>query len=229
MNGNPPTFEGICSNAAVQQYQQTYGTYSCNKKQMLRGEFWSSVVYPSAGASQLTFFGTANNGTFNRALTNIPQPNRFGNVDFLLKSIYMHLYIDNAAISSFTGLNASTLYSDLIAGLAQTGYFTLSISGKKLVEVNKPLLKFGCGGSPIRWASAGLQPYFTPQARLSSKHVARAGVQPNIFIPEDSTFECQIQWPSGAIPILATSVVNDSTNPLYIKVVFDGIVFRPVA
>jgi hypothetical protein len=53
-------------------------------------------------------------------------------------------------------------------------------------------------------------------------------VDPNILIEAEQQFTVKINYPSGAIPVIASGLVNDSTNPLKIGVIFDGLLLRPV-
>jgi hypothetical protein len=53
-------------------------------------------------------------------------------------------------------------------------------------------------------------------------------VDPNILIEAEQQFTVTLDFPSGVVPVLATNVVNDSTNPLKVGVIFDGLLLRPV-
>jgi hypothetical protein len=53
-------------------------------------------------------------------------------------------------------------------------------------------------------------------------------VDPNILIEAEQQFTVQINYPSGLVPVLATNVVNDTSNPLKIGVILDGLLLRPV-
>jgi hypothetical protein len=53
-------------------------------------------------------------------------------------------------------------------------------------------------------------------------------VDPNILIEAEQQFNVSLQFPSGIVPVLATNVVNDSTNPLKVGVILDGLLLRPV-
>ena len=53
-------------------------------------------------------------------------------------------------------------------------------------------------------------------------------VDPNILIEAEQQFNVSLQFPSGIVPVLATKVVNDSTNPLKVGVILDGLLLRPV-
>jgi hypothetical protein len=51
---------------------------------------------------------------------------------------------------------------------------------------------------------------------------------PNILIEAEQQFNVKLNLPSGVVPVLATNVVNDSTNPLKVGVILDGLLLRPV-
>jgi len=53
-------------------------------------------------------------------------------------------------------------------------------------------------------------------------------VDPNILIEAEQQFNVKISFPSGNVPILATNVVDDTTNPVKIGVILDGLLLRPV-
>jgi hypothetical protein len=53
-------------------------------------------------------------------------------------------------------------------------------------------------------------------------------VDPNILIEAEQQFNVKVSFPSGNVPILATNVVDDTTNPVKIGVILDGLLLRPV-
>jgi hypothetical protein len=53
-------------------------------------------------------------------------------------------------------------------------------------------------------------------------------VDPNILIEAEQQFSVKLSYPSGSVPVLASAVANDSTNPLKVGVIFDGLLLRPV-
>jgi hypothetical protein len=48
------------------------------------------------------------------------------------------------------------------------------------------------------------------------------------LIEAEQQFNVKLSFPSGVVPVLATNVVNDSTNPLKVGVILDGLLLRPV-
>jgi hypothetical protein len=53
-------------------------------------------------------------------------------------------------------------------------------------------------------------------------------VDPNIMIEAEQQFSMTISFPSGLVPVLGTGVTDDTTNPLKVGVILDGIEFRPL-
>lgn len=198
-------------------------------KQAFRQQFYSFVKYPEAGGSQFNFFGDAVNTAVNRQLTNLPQANRFGNVDFQLKSIGIGIFINNELISSATTTITSSLYGDLIGGFAQSGVFELRVAGKTLIQVNKPFLTFGSGSSMPqvkRLVTGNVE--ILGRATLLSREKTAYSVDPNIIIKDNQNFEAVISYPSGLVPVIGTGVTDNTTNPLYVGLIFDGLVYLPI-
>ena len=53
-------------------------------------------------------------------------------------------------------------------------------------------------------------------------------VDPNILIEAEQQFNVKLSYPSGLVPVIANAVANDSTNPLKVGVILDGLLLRPV-
>jgi hypothetical protein len=53
-------------------------------------------------------------------------------------------------------------------------------------------------------------------------------VDPNILIEAEQQFNVKLSYPSGLLPVISTGVANDSTNPLKVGVILDGLLLRPV-
>jgi hypothetical protein len=54
---------------------------------------------------------------------------------------------------------------------------------------------------------------------------------PNILIEAEQQFNVSLQFPSGAVPVLATNVINiggANANPYKIGIILDGLLLRPV-
>lgn len=230
------------SSAEVLGYlQQQYGSADYKSWQSLRQQFYSYVTYPLAGSARLTFFGAAlgTAGTTTQ-LTNMPQAGQFGQQHFLLKSIRCKFFIQTWDLQVWAGLNANTLYSDLIDGLFQSGVLELNINARQYAQIPKPFLYAPPADGRAQVYSAGLGGTFTissgvvtdliwapPYATLDSRRDAGYMVDPNILIEAAQNFEVVISWPTGLVPVIATTIVT-AGNPLSVGVSLDGILFRPV-
>jgi len=53
-------------------------------------------------------------------------------------------------------------------------------------------------------------------------------IEPSILVEPEQAFSVQINYLSGAVPVISSNVVNDSTNPLYVGVTLDGVLLRPL-
>ena len=232
------------SSQALGYLQAVYGSANYSDWQMLPTDFWSCQPYVEAGVTQLNFFGTTFGSTSqNIMLTNLGQQSNFGTNHFLLKSINCSLFIKTWAVNTFAGLNADTLYSDLVNGFPWTGVLDLTIGARPFVTIPKPLLYAPPGRGETVVKTAGptsatfneaapntLATFISgpPYARLSNKVRGNYLVDPNIFIPAQQTFTLTASWPSGLVPVIGTGVTDDTTNPLYMCVTLSGILLRPV-
>lgn len=232
------------SSQALAYLQGAYGSANYGAWQMLPTDFWSCQPYLEAGVSQLSFFGTTfGTSGQNLMLTNLGTQSNFGTNHFLLKSINCSLFIKTWAVNTFAGLNADTLYSDLVNGFPWSGVLDLTIGARPFVTIPKPLLYAppGRGESVVKTAGPtsmtlteatpntlatliGPPPY----ARLSAKRKGNYLVDPNIFIPAQQTFTLTTSWPSGLVPVVGTGVTDDTSNPLFICVTLSGLLLRPV-
>lgn len=232
------------SEEVLSYLQSRYGSANYKSWQTVRKTFYSYVNYPTGGQSVTTFFGTAIGGV-NRQLTNIPKANSVGQNHFLLKSIRTNWFLDDTKIGSYAATDATTFYTDIVNGLFQAGVMEFNISSRSFAQIVKPFLYAPpASGSPNMW-SACLQALIlaegtpntlssssclVPFANLGSRHSNKYLVDPNILIEAEQSFETKISFPSAAgVPTVnATSIVNNTTNPLYLGVLLDGIQYRPV-
>lgn len=239
MNGT--TFQD--SQSALSYLQSKYGSANYRSWQSLRKEWWSYVNYPTAGASVFNFFGDSigQNG-ITRQMTNMPKSGSFGQNHFLLKAIRLSYYIENNLEDGPTfAADADVLYSDKINGIFQAGVLEVLIGDRVFIQLPKPFLYAPpSDGAPEHYGAgltdftAGSPPAITslstnvPHAELGGYRDSAYMVDPNILIEAEQHFEVRLKYDTGALAIIATDVVNDSTNKLHVGVVFDGIVFRPV-
>lgn len=231
------------SQQVVSYLQGKYGSANWSQLQTLRNPFYSYQTYPLAGSAQMNFFGDSI-GTGGATLqdTNLPKQNSFGQVHFLLKSIYFDFKLTDPTLNAWSGLDASTFVSDIILGFFQAGYFRLNIQARTYVELPLPFQYLGKRGGSIKKLSAGLRALTLtegtpntlltstssqPSAEISSVNKGMYQVDPNVLIEAEQNFDCSLSFPSGLVPIISTGVVT-TNNPLKVGILFDGIVFRPL-
>jgi hypothetical protein len=233
------------SNQALAYLQRAYGSQT-GQLQAVRKQFWSNVAYPEAGAVEFNFFGSAIGGTGQtRRLTNMPKQNSFGNQHFLLKAIRCDFYITvwDLQAWAFADADTTTLYSDIINGFVQNGVLEMEINARKYMQVPNPFLYcppaftqeevFSAGIDSLTLSEATpntLNNYLSPApyATLNPNPRSLYLVDPNILIEAEQNFSVTIDYPSGAILVIGTAVTDDTSAPLYIEVILDGVTFRPV-
>lgn len=231
------------SQEALQYLQRKFGSTNYKSWQTLRKQFYSYVQYTAAGNTQFNFFGTAIGGV-NRQLTNIPKAGSIGQNHFLIKGIKCSFYIQDEFAAAWAGTNATSLASDLVNGFAQGGVLEILIGSRLFVQVPKPFLYappadgedhlYTCGLRVLTLVEAmpntypGTNSVNQPRVTLNSRTNSKYLVDPNIFLEAEQQFEVRISYPTGAIAQIATSVINDTTNPLFLGVTLDGVLFRPV-
>jgi hypothetical protein len=231
------------SEEVLRYLQQAYGSADYRSWQSMRRQFYSFVVYPTAGSSSLIFFGDVLGAAgITRQQTNMTKAGSFGQNHFLLKAIKTKVFTGDWGLHVWDGTNATTLHSDLINGFAQAGVLTLTIGSRVMLQLPKPFLyapnsdgaiqifRDGLtsftisGATPVFGGMVSAEPWATTDRRDQENFL----VDPNILIEAEQQFQVEISYPSGVVPIIATSVIDDSTNPLKVGVILDGLVFRPV-
>jgi hypothetical protein len=228
------------SQRSLQILQGKYGSADYSNWQSVRRRFYSFITYPEAGQAVLTFFGSAlgQNG-ITLEQTNMPKAGSFGQVHFLLKSIATAIKINTWPLTAYDGTDASTLFSDFIMGFVQAGEMDFSINQRPFAQIPKPFLYappfhgseqvFSAGvlnltaGTPVT-VFIGPPPYCTQTRNKDGIYQ----VDPNIMIEAEQQFSMSISFPSGLVPVLGTGVTDDTTNPLKVGVILDGIEFRPL-
>lgn len=214
----------------VQSLQARYGSIDAGRVQTRRRQYYSFVNYPLAGSVRTQFFAVGV-GSLNRQLTNIQQAGSLDN-PFLVKAIRTKYFIQNTAIGSAGVLDASSLYSDLIGGLFTSGVLIFKIGSKEFLNIPSPFLYAPPAyGSPKLYSSvaggatgnSGVVQY----ADLQSGRDATFLMSPSVLINQDQNFQITIEYPFGAIPVIATTVVTVPI-PLFIGIELDGIEVRPV-
>jgi hypothetical protein len=223
-------------NEALQALQAQYGSVDASQVQSRRRQYYSYVNYPLAGQSVFNFFSIPV-GQSNRQLTNIQQG---GNLDnpFLVKAIRLNFYAPSLKLGTWAGTDVTSVYTDLVNGLFQVGFLKFIIGSKEWLYLPSPFLYAPPAyGRPIVKSAGmtivqatGLSIFSTPFAYLNERRDSTYLLQPSPLINENQNFRLTIEYPSGLVPILATSIFTAASgaNPLYIGIHLDGIEVRPV-
>lgn len=228
----------------LQYMQGKYGSANFNQWQSLRKQFYSYQQYGTAGATQYNFFGNAVSGAAgqNRQFTNMPKAGSFGQQHFLLKSICCTFYMTNLEenFQLASAADVDNIAADYLYGFAQAGELEMTIGGKLYAQIPRPFLYLPpADGETVNADTKGLTftltegtpnvmnavTFLVAYADLNRDSDNRYLVDPNILIEAEQSFEVSINYPSGAIPLIAS---NKLTTDFYIGVTLDGILFRPV-
>jgi hypothetical protein len=242
MNG-PIGMGGFASSAEALSYlQRKYGTANFREWQTLRFEFWSFQDYTAAGLISYNFFSTTAAGAITTFDTNMPKANSFGQVHFLIKAIHTRWSIANWDLTAWDGTDATTLVSDMIDGFCQAGYLRWTINNREFALIPKPFLYAPAAdgqewhrnrvidaitlteGTPNTLATLRSAPPYATLGRRENAYL----MDPNILVEAEQNFNININFDRGVVPIIATTINNDTTNPLKIGVKLDGILFRPM-
>jgi hypothetical protein len=245
---------GFQSESIISAASQKFGVIDYSRWQAIRWQWYSYVTYPTAGVGELNFFGQVAGQTgVTLQDTNLPKAGSFGQTHFQLKSISTDIQLGNNNVDGFTLANQVlntanpllpfdnfALASDFLNGFVQAGVLEFSVGARPFATIPKPFMYAPPPGSPSDYDNSyanqitavpttgtsqvvGL-PYITQTKMRNNVYF----VDPNILIEAEQQFTVKINYPSGAIPVIANGVVNDSTNPLKIGVIFDGLLLRPV-
>lgn len=228
------------SQQVIRTLQQKYGSANFQRWQSLRRQFYSFVNYADAGASEYRLFGDAVSGTVNKQLTNMPKAGSFGQNHFMLKAIRCAYFINTEKLTSYASTDATTLFTEFVNGVFQAGVLELTIGSRIMVQVPKPFLYMPSADGRAVVRSEGVRTLTLteatpntlltfdtslPNAQLNRNRDSLYLVDPNIVIEAEQNFQVAIRYPSGALPVTATTIT--SANLFYIGVIFDGLVFRP--
>ena len=149
--------------------------------------------------------------------------------------------------------------SDFIGGFVQAGVLNFNVGARPFATIVKPFQYAPPPGSPLDYdntyvnqfsattanpAGFATNPQFSNVAANATQNVVGVPwvtqtkmrsnvyfVDPNILIEAEQQFNVNISFPSGAVPVLATNVVNiggANANPYKIGVILDGLLLRPV-
>jgi len=206
-----------------------YGSFDPNQVQTRRRSYYSFVAYPTAGQSQFAFFGQTI-GTANRQLTNIQRSGHLDN-PLIVKALRTRYFITMQNNNAWVGTDASTLFSDIVNGFFQAGVLRVIISSKEWFQLPTPFLYAPAAYGVPEVYTAGTQgnnisrgPYAYPG--VAGKEGAYL-VDPQFLIGSDQNFMLTIEYPTGLVPIIASTIVGNNTT-LYVGIELDGIEIRPL-
>ena len=239
---------GFQSESIISAASQKFGVIDYTRWQAIRWQWYSYITYPSAGSTELNFFGqVAGQAGVTLQDTNLPKAGSFGQTHFQLKSISTDIQIAVNDVDGFTRANQASLdtralASDYLGGFVQAGVLRFSVGARPFATIVKPFQYAPPPGSPLDYdntyvnqisaapvpAAGAAQVVGVPWITQTKMRSNVYFVDPNILIEAEQQFNVSLQFPSGIVPVLATNVVNDSTNPLKVGVILDGLLLRPV-
>jgi hypothetical protein len=239
---------GFQSESIISAASQRFGVIDYSRWQAIRWQWYSYVTYPEVGTGELNFFGqVAGQAGVTLQDTNLPKAGSFGQTHFQLKSISTDIQIGSNDVDGFTRANIATLdtralASDFLLGFVQAGVLNFNVGARPFATIPKPFQYAPPPGSPldlentfVNQISAAPVPAVGAEQVVGVPWVTQTKmrsnvyfVDPNILIEAEQQFNVKISFPSGNVPILATNVVDDTTNPVKIGVILDGLLLRPV-
>ncbi len=232
------------SEEAIQAIAALYGSTNYKSWSDIRRPWYSKVAYPEAGQQQLVFFSqVAGQGAITLDDSNIPKSGSFGQQHVVIKSVQLGIWIKTWDLYAWAGTQATTLVSDLLAGLAQAGVLTLTVNNRAHLQIPKPFLYCPIGGGPAQLYTMGPSTLTltegTPNTILTSisqaPYAELAGwknmfvLDPQLMIEAEQNFSLTLDFPSGLVPVLGTTITDDTTNPLKVVAVFDSVTIRPAS
>lgn len=240
--------QGTSSADVLSWLQATQGAVRYNSQQMVRYPFYYYTAYPAAGAAQIGFFAQ-NQTQVGLQLTNIENAGTLGNYSFLLTGIGFDafLYIPTVGSNQPSTYTTDALapYADIVHGFTQAGAFELRIANALWSQIplpfmyappafGKPRIQPAQGG--FAWTQAGMSPFAVTggqnslaYADLERRAWRRMNLNNPIFIAPQQTFTANLLYPSGLVPVISTSVINNTAAFIYVGIWFDGWKFTPVS
>jgi len=239
---------GFQSESIISAASQKFGVIDYSRWQAIRWQWYSYITYPTAGTTELNFFGqVAGQAGVTLQDTNLPKAGSFGQTHFQLKSISTDIQIASNDVDGFTRANQASLdtralASDYLGGFVQAGVLRFSVGARPFATIVKPFQYAPPPGSPLDYdntyvnqisaapvpAAGAAQVVGVPWITQTKMRSNVYFVDPNILIEAEQQFNVSLQFPSGVVPILASNVVNNDTNPLKVGVILDGLLLRPV-
>ncbi len=145
---------GTTADDVLAAMQKAFGTQKYDSQKSARWPYYSYTSYPAAGANTINFFGQnfsqATNGLGD---TNIEGQNNLGNYSMFIQSIAFDYRVLLPATTSqpqsYT-TDLTSIYSDLVFGFAQAGYWTLKIGTQTWDQCPRPFLYSPPGTGVLR-------------------------------------------------------------------------------
>ncbi len=239
---------GTSSNDVLAWLQNNYGAVRYSAQQMLRWPYYSYSNYPAAGAASIGFF-SSNFSSAGLDFTNIENAGAFGNYSFLITGIGLDIQLSIPTVANngpwtYT-TDALAPYADLVHGLTQGGVFEFRIAQTLWTQMPLPFLTMPpadgrpqvvCAQGGFPFTQSGMTPFGVTggqasvcYADLERRAWRRYNLFNPIFVAPQQSFVAQLNYPSGALPVLSTSVINNSTAFIRVGCIFDGWKFSPVS
>ncbi len=237
---------GTTADDILAAMQRAYGVEQYNSQKSSRWPYFSYQNYPAAGAGTINYFGQNFSQAANGLLDcNSEGQNNLGNYSMFIQSIafdYRVLLPATTAQPQAYTSDVTAIYSDLVHGFAQAGYFLFKIGTNTWVQIPRPFLyappgqgeaaaSFNggfaftqAGGTPFAVTAAATQLAY---ADLNRRAHRRMLLKDPLFLAPQQTFSAAIRYDSGAIPIIATSVITGAAN-LQTGLWLDGTRFAPL-
>lgn len=238
---------GTTANDVLAAMQASFGVQQYDYQKSQRWPYYSYTNYPAAGSNTFSFFGQnfsqATNGLLD---TNIEGQNNLGNYSFFIQAIAMDYRVLNPATAAqpniYAASDVNAIYADIVHGFAQAGYWTFKVGTNTWDTCPRPFvysppsmgeLEVSLGGG-FSFSQAGGSPFAVTDASsigcyadLERRAKRRRILKNPLFLAPQQTFSAQLRYDSGAIPILATSVITGSAS-LYVGAILDGTRFAPL-
>ena len=167
--------------------------------------------------------------------------------------------VDDFTRANQATIDTRATATDYIGGFVQAGVLNFSVGARPFATIVKPFQYAPPPGSPLDYdntyvnqfsattanpAGFATNPQFSNVAANLTSNVVGVPwvtqtkmrsnvyfVDPNILIEAEQQFSVNLSFPSGAVPVLATNVINiggANANPYKIGIIFDGLLLRPV-
>lgn len=224
------------SDAALAFLNERYGAVKYNQQSVKRYPYYYRYAYPVAGTVTVPFFGTGRAQSGDQ-ITNIEQPNNFGNVSYLIEAFSFDYYLALPGFPATYTTDASTVYSDLVHGFTQAGFFSFSVGNLNWLQMPLPFKSMPPADGRVcnnvsmgafAFDQSGMSPFGVTggqtvlcAADLERRALRKFKLQNNIFLAPQQTFQAQINYDVGAVPAIGTDVITSGTV-LYLECRIDG-------